>query len=85
MKIPIREGEFKGFLLLWVRGHSVNQTIRYFFKLQAIFQDVNIKVYAEKQNLQCNFFLSKSEINATEVTTYIGVRKQPKSFCEIAP
>ena len=47
MKIPIREGEFMGFLLLWVRAHNGNDTIPYFFKLQAIFEDVNIKIYAK--------------------------------------
>lgn len=36
-----------GFLLLWVRAHNGNDTIPYFFKLQAIFEDVNIKIYAK--------------------------------------
>ena len=36
-----------GFLLLWVRAHNGNHTIPYFFKLQAIFEDVNIKIYAK--------------------------------------
>lgn len=60
-KIPIREGEFKGFLLLSVRGYKGNHTVRYFFKLEAIFEDVKIKIYAKHRILNIIFFLNKNE------------------------
>ena len=48
-------------LRAFFRGYKGNHTIRYFFKLEAIFEDVKIKIYAKHRILNIIFFLNKNE------------------------
>ena len=57
--------------------------------LQIIFQAVTVKICAKKNTDSTNktfvqVKIKSNETIATEVTTYVNVRKKQKSFCKLA-